>query len=233
MGKDAERVIVGTLYKFINVSPPWFDASKAEPIINEQGEKIHLVARHQKSNLKEIPFAFFPGIHRFFFSNQNVSARMVRAALEELCSGEEFEKEFGEISISVETSKEGISRILSLPMLNRLDIRITKPNPAGLNKYTTAVLRQMDEQGAERLEHNLASRSTMQPNDDTQTYMQAARSLGKVVAHGKDESGQPVTVSTEEYPVSHRRAYNSNVESGTEALVNCAREMATTLTTEE
>jgi len=113
-GKNALR---GELYRFINVSPPWFDAIKIEAVVNEDGEAINIINDNYKSNLRSVGFVFFPSVHRMFIDTKFMQPAMARDLLLKLCADLSIREKFGEVSITVETSSEGVDEILLIPYI--------------------------------------------------------------------------------------------------------------------
>jgi len=108
---------------------------------------------------------------------------------------------------------------------------LTKPNPEGLNRYTETVLKELDDQNAEGLNHSLNSRNPkgIIPNEHVKTYLYAASSLGRANASGRDENGEVVKRSTEDYPQITTVTYNEKVQPYLYALIGGAKRMLTGL----
>lgn len=229
--EDSKEFVRGLFYRFVNVSPPWFDTEKSEPIVNDKGEAVHLVAKSQKSNTKEIPFIFMPQNHRMFIDRKNITPSMARDLLFTLCNQEPIKEKYGEVSVSVETSHEGVDELLAISSLRKISVSLAKPNPEGLNKYSDEVLKELGDQNAEALGFEISSRHTdgIVPSDRTKTYMYAATSLGRVDVTGKDSEGKTVKSSTDEYPRIFCHPYIKDHEPYFVAFFAGAKKMAETV----
>jgi hypothetical protein len=191
------------VYRFINVSPPYFDTDKREVLKDSEGNPINLVPPHIKSNTKEVRFVLLDKVHRVFVETRFISPLLAKAFFEGLFSASEIQEKYGQVDVSIHSEQKAIKNILSMASIRSLLIKVSKPNPVGASRYDAEVLGAMEEEGVDNLALELKTkREGMTPSLQTKKYMYTASNHGQVVAKGFDDRGESVKYSTEDYPMS-------------------------------
>ncbi|MFZ5811700.1 MAG: DUF4747 family protein [Thermodesulfobacteriota bacterium] len=199
---DGKMLLNGTIYRFINVSPPYFDANRSEVLLDDDGAPINLLPPHVKSSTKEVRFLLQHKEHRIYVDTKNISPKMARNFFEIIFNNKSIVDKYGSIDVSLHSSRKAIESILGMYELRSLVVKISRPNPVGVNRFDEEVYREMEEQGAEKQDLALRTRkNTLRPNDNYKKYMHAAQSHGSVVGQGRKEDGTKDVKSTEDYPM--------------------------------
>lgn len=211
--KNPKNGIEGEIYKYLNIDPTkqWFDKKENKSIKVDKNKNPPPIPDSLKPHLQEIYFLFFPKKHRLFFEANNLSPNSAYKLFVGLLNDPEITKEFGIPDIHIESSKETIEKILSLPRLAFLEIKIALPNPddSGKSDEEKVLARMLDEGARVVNEKKTAFRGqTLNPDDTTKLMMRVATSNGKVYAEGYDEGEKRVVESTESHPLKDKDFYD-------------------------
>jgi hypothetical protein len=112
-------------------------------------------------------------------------------------------KEFVEVTVTVEPSKEALKSIYEIKRLRTLEIYVVRPNPDDLGTETERLLDRLVKQGAkdQLLQlHKKARVPTLDPDTDTRMLAEIAARNGYVQGTGTDENGTRVVESTRNHP---------------------------------
>ncbi|MCH5143671.1 DUF4747 family protein [Desulfovibrio sp. UIB00] len=194
--------LFGTVFKFVNIRPPYFDINKLSLILDEDGNPKNIIDPQIRSNTLDVNFCLFEDSHRIFVDVRNITPKMAKDFFERIFKREEIVAEFGEVDVSLHSTKEYIEEILRIPSLRSLEIFVHRPNPTNMNRFDFDVEESLREQNAESLQHRLATRSdNITPNELTKNFMNAARNNGRVIGRGRDEDGKTVEFDTDNSPL--------------------------------
>ena len=195
---------MGTIHRFIDVKPPFFNEETSEIVVDDEGYPVDLLGAQNKGNAKKALFCFPQDqeIHRLFVQINKMSPSFALKFFQGLFSLQQVMEEFGAIDVNLHTEESAVDQMLLLPVLKSIDIKIYRPNPTGLNRYEEMVLEELKVQRAQVLNHRLSSRGeSIDPNEKTQNYMRAASNLGKVEVKAIDENKKHLILNTERFPV--------------------------------
>lgn len=232
MGNPLEGMS-GALYRFLNINPdePWLDVTKRAPIREEDGTPIPQIPEHLKPNLREVPFVFYPQGHRFFFDAGSFSPSSAASLLRNISKNSSIIDKFGIIDVIVESSKEAIERILSIPSLTRLEIFITRPNADDISSQKRRFLERMESQNARTFKETVTSlkEQGINPDEETRVLMDLASSNGWV--RGVGYAGETKREeSTDPHPLLEKERYDPNKETAFGALRRFSAFMLSRLT---
>lgn len=209
--------LYGDIYKFVQLEPndDWFNIKKEE-IATEAELKEISIPDYLKPHFSKFAYGFFPKNHRFILvmnneKGKNMSIALARRLFERLFENENIIDKYGEVSVSIEQSREELQKMLSIYKINHISITLTRPNPDDNDSLDEDVLRRLlDEQNVNKAEFNYKSVRglTITPNDDTKKLARIAVSNGSVEITGKDSEEKPVAISTERFPLSSTFKYN-------------------------
>jgi len=211
--------VYGDIFKFVQLDPndDWFNI-KNEKIATEAELKEINIPDHLKPHFSKFAYAFFPRNHRFVLvlnndKNKNMSITLARRLFEKIFNNENLIEKYGEVSVSIEQSREELQKMLSLYKINHLSIKITRPNPDDNDTLDEEVIRRLlDEQNVNKAEFNYQAvrGQTITPNDETKKYARIAASNGSVEMTGKDIEENPIAISTEQFPLLSTFKYDAN-----------------------
>lgn len=200
--------IHGILFKYIDLDlkGAWLDLTQIEPIESEDGSPVIEIPEDLKPNCKATPFVFLPEGHRLFFftfhEQKRFSPAFTAKALSKLFNRIELVNEFGEVSVTTESSDETITQILNIPSLTSLKISVTLPNSDDLSDKKEAALARIKSQHAKRAMQEYTGRKHdgLKPDNETKALMELAQSNGYIKAEGYRNQTK-ITESTSKHPV--------------------------------
>lgn len=226
--------LFGTICRFVNLRPPYFDAEELEIIVDDEGKPVNVVAPKIKANSLIIEFCLLENVHRIFVDTRNITPTMAKGFFEQIFAKEEIVNSFGQVDVSIHSTKEGLEEILSIFSLKSLDIFVHRPNPTNLNRFDFDVEESLKEQNAEALNHRLATRNdNLKPNELTLNFMNAARNHGRVLAKGRDQEGHAVEKNTDESPLLDSEYYYKNTETYRFVLARLAKKIWDKITSQD
>lgn len=231
---DSQRgtVVHGEFYKYVELDKTraWYNVVSRKPAENKDIDRI-VIPDDLKPHFQFLPFVFFVQGHRLVCVTRDgqdtLSVRQVAAILEQLFRGEEVEKEFGRVEITIEPSLETLGEILTLPKLRKLELDITPPNPDDFADFERDLFEELDQQnaGSLRFELTAAGGETLVPNEKTKKLAMVAQSNGKVVGIGGGR-GKTRMLSTTQHPFEVVGSYDPTTQSLSNAVFEKAVEIA-------
>ena len=219
--------LFGTLCRFVNINPPYFDSIRQSIITDEDGNPIDLVESHIKANAELISFCLFEEEHYLFVVSNKMSPSMAKKFFENLFQHESIIQQFGSVDVMLQTTKEAIDAIFAMFSIRNLHITVNRPNPHNLNQYSLDVEKFLDDQRAEKLNFIMASRNKdgIAPKGLTKDFIESAKNNGRVQAKGLDLEGKSVTLDTDNSPLTDTDYYDKAIEDANIVLVNIAKKI--------
>jgi len=217
-----EHVIHGTIFKFLNIDPrgDWLDLKFRTPINAEEDGSVPPIPDHLKPNLKKVFYLFNPNVHRLFFDRKYISPGSMKLLLESLFSESDIYEQFGTVDVEVQSTKEAINKILSIPKLTRLSIDFSFPNADDLSDTERKVLKRYEERRIRK--HSQVSTTThekgIKPDQDMEAKMNIARSNGRVIAIGYDGE-KKIKYSTKNHPLIEHIRYDPDFDTVYDAML--------------
>lgn len=215
-------ILFGEIYKFLNIDPrgEWLDLNQGIPINADEEDAIPPVPEHMKPNLRKIEFIFYPDLHRLCFETKFISPGSLRKLMNILLSHPFIMDRFGEVDISLETTREAIQMILQIPRLTQLDIDVTLPNDDVLSDLSEKIYDRLKNQNVRRIDQTVTSTDDegIKPDEETKAFMDIARSNGRVRAKGY-EGKEIIERSTEDHPLRKKYYYNPEIQTKLQAML--------------
>jgi hypothetical protein len=229
---DEHTIVTGEIYKFfdLNAESQWFNALEQRPAEQNEREQVK-IPKHLKPDYKSFTYIFFPRDHRLFFicreQRASLSPTMARKFFDDLFFQDDLIKEYGRIEVIVEPSHESLSKILSIHTLKRLYIEISPPNSDVLHDAEQNLMAKMNRQRATKMTTELVSNNPegLNPDKETKTLAQIARSNGKVEGRGQDADGKSVSLSTADHPLRDTVKYDPVSELRSETFFQRAQQL--------
>ena len=196
--------IVGEIIKYVNIKPPYFDASKYKILYDEDVNHVQMLPPNIKGTANTVYFALDLSTHRIYVDNRFITAKSARSFFAEIFAHGELVKKFGLVDVSIHSESKTAEVIANFKTLKKIDVRIMRPNPIGVNRYDELVLNKLKEQNADNLSISISSNGDfLDPNEEFRAYMYAATSHGTIKAVTIDETNKRKDVSTDEMPMTH------------------------------
>lgn len=198
----------GEIYRFLKLDPnePWFNAATKE--VATEGElRAIRIPEHLLPHLQRIPFVFRPRSHRLYFAardrQDSLGPLVAQRLFERLLAPLTNELGYPTIEVTVMPDQDSIERILNMPTLEKLSIRLVRPNPDDGDDDQARWLAKMEKQRTRRMELQLVAErnGTIEPDQETKVMARVAANNGLVYASGRDADGLPIQESTKEKPM--------------------------------
>lgn len=124
-----------------------------------------------------------------------------------------------QVEVTVIPEEDTLRKILDLPKLKRLRIHLVRPNADDLD--VQRLMNKLEAQRARVQDTILVAaqgEDGLEPNEETRTEAEVAEHNGFVEGSGKDANGDPIRLSTKEYPRLIRRVVDAVGSTFNEAL---------------
>jgi hypothetical protein len=207
--------LTGSLFIFsrVNFDDPWLNMAANAEATEKDLEQLS-IPPHLAPELRSVRYILDINRHRFFFEsvsadNKSVSAKSLAKSLNLMFQADSIKAMFEEINAFVVSDKEAVEKILHLPKLRRLEIRLFRPNPDD-DSFEHDVLKNMNSEHVGVQEITLIKAPgalSIVPSAMTEKLARLAARFGFVEGRGRDENG-PIKADTEQHPVEYPIAYS-------------------------
>lgn len=196
------------IFTDIDMDQPWLDLQSETELQDEIKNKIN-IPENAKPHYRSFDFILNDSTHQLWFETRNLSKetlgpstakRIISSILRIVCE----KNGSPEISVTIIPDEGAIDKILALPRLQVLTIRVNKPNA----DHSSAAARQrvstkMQQQNAGSIELKLtkdkiAERLTI--TKDTEELALVGADTGFVRGEAKNVQGEKIVLSTEDLP---------------------------------
>lgn len=228
--------VSGDIYKFVSLdlSKPWFDSVKLKKAEDEDLQELN-IPPNLKPNLEMFSYIFYPEGHHLFvetYADGNTfGATLAKRLFDNLFSHPEIIGAYGDVEVTIEPKAETLDQIFGMASLNRLTIRVTRPNPDDLEELEEEVFQRMDEEHIIKEERVLTGirGEAIQPSEATRNFALVAASNGFVEGHGRGADNEVISISTVQHPFIEEQSYDANVQTGSSAFYQGAERMWDTI----
>jgi Domain of unknown function (DUF4747) len=205
VGIYSGRILIWTE---IDLKRPWLDLTNEGELSPALKRTIN-IPDNARPNMRAFGYVFVEKSHRLYFESRNefgesLGPNVAKTIFSKITSQELLGFDSPEVEVTIVPDVDAVDRVLKLPRLRTLFIRVTLPNPDTASpaarkrvydRLTNAKARQLEEKyikstGAEKLE----------PTKEIQDLAEVASENGFVRGEGRDDDGKKLEVSTEKYP---------------------------------
>jgi hypothetical protein len=205
------------LWTELDIEGRWLDITKEDELTADIRNAIS-IPENARPNYRSFDYVLDNDEHRVYFESRNgigqsLGPSIARVILTRLLSQELQGLDSPEVEVTVVPDTRALERILELPGLRMLFIRVVKPNPDVAAEALQRVLGRLDAAHARREEVRLvkaAGADRLTPTDDILELAAVASENGLVSGEGRTGDGHKLEVSTSHLP---QRIYVS-LESG-------------------
>lgn len=232
LSKKAQPIF-GEICTYIKLdADAWFHLIEAEPATEEEAGLIEIPG-DLVPHLKRIHYVFYPEKHLFVYvtkdnSYGSISPRQMSNYLEKLLNDNRITEvaSFDKVEVRMVQSQDTIDEMLSDMCIDKLTIRVDRPNDTG-GDYEQQIEADMLEQQVERLEVYQKSDKTgmIKPNEETVNLMKVALTNGFVEASGTDMDDNKKELKTEFKPRKETYKFDPDEQSYTAFLLGKGREL--------
>ncbi|WP_246294904.1 DUF4747 family protein [Piscinibacter koreensis] len=200
--------LTGVIYRFVKIDPnePWFNSMTQEQATDEELEKIEIPA-HLLPHLQQFPFDFRPESHMLYYVAHDRANHMAPAVavrfLENLLNQAAATAGAPPLEVTAVPEVGALDRMLSIPVLSRLEIELKRPNPDDVGAVARRFLERLEAQNARKMTQELVAEAgqTLTPDRDTAELAVVAATNGKVRVQGRDENNMRFDDSTDSRPL--------------------------------
>lgn len=226
-GDGIKNGYVGEIARFLKFDPKeagqWLKLSDGKQAKDEDIVNVN-VPSDLKPNLGIFKFAFYPSNHRLVFEtksdSRSVSHRSVLALFDYFFNHPDLPPGTDRVRITVEQSRQMLSRILKLEELAAIDLKMARPNDLITAQDREQAIAEMTKAGVEEIEIRL--QRTHEKAIVLWGWLKRlagwAPSNGSLTATGY-ENGKKVTLSTENHPIVKKPKYDSRISAASDAFL--------------
>jgi hypothetical protein len=211
-GESTSDVFVGRILLFtqIDLTAPWLDLSSEDELSSDLKKRIE-IPDNAKPNFRTFNYFFNPRNHRLYFEtknelNQTFGPKTARFVFSSMLSLERLGRGYSEINVSIVPDESALARVLKIPHLKRLTIRVVVPNGDTTSPEAyKRVMGRLEAMNAVQEELVLIRREqsdTLNPSPEVLDMAEVASENGYVEAVGRTNSGKPIKASTNDRPKS-------------------------------
>ncbi|MGJ5065506.1 DUF4747 family protein [Bradyrhizobium oligotrophicum] len=204
-GLYSGRILIWTE---IDLKRPWLDLNNEDELSPSLKRSIN-IPDNARPNLRVFGYVFVEKTHRVYFESKNefgegLGPNIARGIFRKLTSQELLGFDSPEVEVTIVPEVDAVDRILKLPRLRMLFMRVTLPNPDTASPAARRrVYERLKRANARQLEEKYVKSSDAEKLETTPEIRETAEVAaenGLVRAEGRDNDGKKLEVSTEEYP---------------------------------
>jgi hypothetical protein len=204
---DDRLVYAGVIAKFmvIDQTLDWYNVNTFEEASAGEIQNIN-VPDHLKPNLSTFRYIFLPSTHKLIFEsksgNKILNPNALAKVLTVLVSSPDIDAEYGRIDVNTIKDERALEKILRMPMLQKLRIKVDRPNDDDIGSFDEDFMRELDRQNVQRVEYDYTAErgESIKPDEQVLKIAELANRYGHVDAVGKDSNGAKLVESTKEHP---------------------------------
>jgi hypothetical protein len=196
------------LWTDINLRGRWLDLTNEDELPESVKSTIR-IPENAKPNYRAFDYVFDDIKHNIWFESrsetgESLGAMTARRIFTRLLSIDVLGPEFPQIEVTIIPEEGAVERILDLPRLQTLFIRVVRPNPdASSPEARRRVLATLDTAHAQRMEVKLTKAgdaARLTAPEDIRELAQVAADIGFVRGEEKQLDGRKNVLSTEALP---------------------------------
>lgn len=204
-GTYTGRILIWTE---IDLKRPWLDLTKEDELSPSLKRTIS-IPENARPNMRVFGYVFVESKHRLYFESKNelgerLGPNTAKSIFSKLTSQELLGFDSPEVEVTIVPDVDAVERVLTLPRLRTLFIRVTLPNPDTASPAARKrVYERLKKAKARQLEERYIKSTDaekLEPTQEMQELAEVAAENGLVRGEGRDSDGKKVEVSTERYP---------------------------------
>jgi Domain of unknown function (DUF4747) len=191
----------------IDLKGKWLDITKGEELSPEIKNTIQIPPT-AKPNFRSFNYALDNERHLVYFENRNefgqtLGPSVAKRIFTSVLSPELQGPDAPEIEVTIVPETDAVDKILKLPGLRTLYIKLVRPNPDISDEARQRILGQLSQMHARREEitiYKTADAVALTPTSDIEEMAGVAADDGEVRGEGRDANGRKLEVSTTDFP---------------------------------
>lgn len=207
---DVEHLYTGRIliWTEIDLKGPWLDLDSEEELTPAQKRAI-AIPPSAKPNYRVFNYVLSERKHHLYFESSNefgekLGPHTARSIFTRLFSRELLGRDSPEVEVTVVPQADAVDRILRIPRLRKLYIRVTLPNPdtasPAARRRVFARLREAQARQLEETYTKSADSDHLVATPEIRETAEVAADNGYVRGEGRDPNGSKVEIATDRYP---------------------------------
>lgn len=229
--------ITGDIFKYTSIdkTAQWFNIDTND-FATEDDVGVIYIPENLKPNSARFSYIFFPKEHLIFYEGyydgNSFGPKNAERFFNRIFSHQSIIDKFGNISVTHIPAINKLSEALKIPVKERIEMVIKRPNPDSHAEAERKVMERMKARNVGIYEQKYkASRGesiTMDEELETMAYISSKN--GHFYIKGKDANSKPQEYSTEKHPFVTTEYYNPSIESSFELFTTMAESLKTVVT---
>ncbi|MDU0339565.1 DUF4747 family protein [Bosea rubneri] len=205
---EGDGILSGRILIYANIDKdsPWLDIETGEELTEEDLDEISIPDK-ARPNFKSFIYVFDEKNHLLYFETVNefgkgLGISTAYRAIARLLGEDRTSQLETAVEVTVVPEEDAVDRILNMPGLKRLFIRINAPNPEDFEDKKLEVLRDLEANHAKRVDLNYvkaAGAESLTPTEEVRQLAQIGAENGYVKGESNGD-GQPDELSTKALP---------------------------------
>lgn len=196
------------LWTEIDVHGPWLDLESEEALHTSLKEQLNIPTT-AKPNYRVFSYVFDNSKHQFYFEARNefgesLGPSTAKRIFARLFSQELLGLDSPEVEVTVTPEEGAVERILTLPGLRSLHMRVTLPNPdLSSPEARQRVFKRLNDANARQLDEHFvkaAGAPALVATTEIRETAEVAADNGFVRGEGRTEDGKKLAVATDDFP---------------------------------
>lgn len=192
----------------IDVDGPWLDLEKEEILHKSLKDTIN-IPNTAKPNYRVFSYAFDNSRHQFFFESKNefgesLGPTTAKRIFARLFSQELLGLDSPEVEVTITPEEGAVDRILTLPGLRSLHMRVTLPNPDLASPAARRrVFKRLNDANARQLDEHFvkaAGAPALVATPEIRETAEVAADNGFVRGEGRAADGKKISAATDDFP---------------------------------
>jgi hypothetical protein len=218
--------IYGDIYRFtqIDTDGTWFNTQTIDKAEDDDLASIS-IPQHLKPNSSRFSYIFFPESHIMFYEQyydgHTFGHSNAATLIDRLFNDQKLEADFGKVDVISIPCMDELEKALGMEKLERLDMKIRRPNPDDQSDAEKEVLKRMNALQVEeqKQEYKAIPGHSIEPDKTLKILAKIAAKFGHVHAKGKDQQSRPVEYTTSKHPWKDKLYYDPVIENAFDMLV--------------
>ncbi len=239
LGRDQKEPgpVTGDIFKFTSIDPSaqWFNTETNDFATEDDVEGIN-IPDHLKPNSSRFSYIFFPKEHLLFYEgyyDQNTfGPRNAEKFVSRILNQDTIVEKYGKVDVTHIPAIDELSEALKIPIKERIEMVIKRPNPDNHAKAEKRVMNRMKARNVESYEqtYKVVPGQSIEMDEDLKTMAHISAKNGSFFIKGKNESSKPTEFSTVKHPFTVTEYYNPDVESAFELFSRVADKLKGSVT---
>ena len=211
--------ITGDFYRFTSIDSdsPWFDMTTGDFADDSLMDDLN-IPENLKPNGARFSYIFYPKEHLLFYEGyyegKTFGPMNAERFVRKLLNQPSIEAKYGKVDVTHIPSKDELNDALQMPIKERIELVITRPNADTLSKTQKKVMDRMNARNVETYEESYKAiqGASILIDTDLVTMAKIAASNGTVFIKGKDLNSKPIEFSTTDHPLTKKKYFNPKVQ---------------------